>query len=167
MGFAPIILAFSGFIFLWAIVNYNTFKKIERRMAACYLGLIELYTQKKQAANTLKSYLAQEGLCSEKIENILSGFEEEPQSDAVLLADKNLSQWLQGCLQRAYANDELVKGDDFQNLKDQLAKIQGQVMQYKRQLKSAINDYNTLRQNLPSSLIASVFGFRPIDVQIA
>lgn len=166
MGFTPILLALLGFIFLWAIVNYNTFKRIELRMKTCYEELMQLYTQKKQTADTLYAYLQKENLSNEKIEATLSGFLEQAEEKTVLAADKDLNQWLQDCLQRAYANDKLVEGADFQALKEQIMNIQAQMMQYKKKLKASMNDYNALSQNMPSSLIASVFGFRPIELAL-
>ncbi len=166
MGFTPIILALLGFIFLWVIVNYNTFKRIKSSMKSCYEGLVQLYAQKKQAAQTLNTYLQKEALSSEKIEITLGELSNQVDEQTVLSADKDLNHWLQDCLQRAYANDNLVKGEDFQTLKDEIINIQAQMMQYKKKLKSSMNDYNALSQNMPSSVIAFVFRFRPIELSL-
>lgn len=164
MGATPIILAFLGFIFLWVIVNYSTFQRIKKRMEACYEALIALYPQKLEKAATLMQQLQNEQICSEKVTLTYQELVQKPTSENILEADKKINEWLQDCLQRAYANDALVKSDAFHALKSHLATTQAEVMQAKRQLKAAINDHNALSEHMPSQIIAWVFGFKPIQL---
>ncbi len=164
MGATPIVLAFLGFIFLWVIVNYSTFQRIKRRMEVCYEALIALYPQKLEKAAILMQQLKDEQICSEKVTLTYQQLITSVSSENILEADKKINEWLQDCLQRAYANDALVKSDAFQTLKRQLSQTQAEVMQAKRQLKAAINDHNVLSKHMPSQMIAWVFGFKPIQL---
>ncbi len=166
MGATPIILAFLGFIFLWAIVNYSTFQRIKRRIEESYDALVALYPQKLEKAETLIKQLQQEQICSEKVNLTFQQLAKTSTVGNVLEADKKINEWLQDCLQRAYANDALVKSEAFQELKSHLSNVQAEVMKAKRQLKAAVNDHNALSQQMPSQMIAWVFGFKPIQLGI-
>ncbi|NJL12347.1 MAG: LemA family protein [Microscillaceae bacterium] len=160
MGGLPIILALGGFIFLWAIVNYQTFRRIALQIQETEQQWRTLYAQKHGLARTFMGLLESESLCDTKLRQSFQDLPPESFGQALPLTERELHNWLQQAMSRVHARDALLKSEAYLQLKEQLAALQQQNLSCKRQLKAATLDFNELVERVPSCWVARIFGFR-------
>lgn len=160
MGGLPIILALGGFIFLWAIVNYQTLRRIAIHIQETEKQWLALYIQKHHLAQTFLELLESESLGDAKLRQSFLDLPIEPSGQALPLAEQALHSWLQQAMSRVHARDSLLKSAAYLQLKEQLAALQQQNLSCKKQLKAATLDFNELVERVPSRWVARMFGFR-------
>lgn len=156
MGAIPIVLALSGFVLLWAIVNYNNFsdkrntiqQMLDQQVSLLRVRtdvLIEMAALFQTYGASLPVHLA-ELLNNPRIPSSKSLMEEAlVQANAI-----------------ANVHPALKAGNDFKNLKVNLVNNTNQLLKLQSSLTALVTGYNKQATSMPYRIIATIFGFKPV-----
>jgi hypothetical protein len=160
MGLLPVFLTLALFIFLWGLVNYNSFVAKRDRIR-------QLEEEEESLNNLLKEN-------TQRLSGIISGEFRVAIPDSLNIASSDhainssygisepvdfASQWQHLVNQHSpLSADEQVR-----NLLKGLEEAAALLFRTRSRLEAAVGDYNQHRQQMPYRLIAAIFGFRPIQ----
>jgi hypothetical protein len=153
MGFVPIFLALGGFIFLWAIVNYNTLKRQFVRMQ-------ELGLQVKKLKENIHTEVKQlETCCIPEFEAKLEHILEHVKSDA----DAGRLELYLNEFNKSYDEAYKDEGTAIQEvIRKDLSKDVRHLVSVKKEYLASVKSYNKIVTEKPSSFIAMAFGFKKV-----
>jgi hypothetical protein len=156
MGALPIVLALSGFVLLWAIVNYNSFKDKSNAIQQM-LGLrAELLRQRTDILKKLADLFRQYGA------SVPVYFNELLNDPARISAKPLIESALSQLNTSAQMYPALLKADEFKVLKNSLVTNTNQLLKQQNSLTALINYYNKQTTSMPYRIVATVFGFKPV-----
>jgi LemA protein len=170
-----IILGIAVVVVLWAA---STFNGLVRRRNLTAEGWSGIETQLKRRADlipnlveTVKGYATHERTTFDELARLRSaaqgGGGGGPPTGADMAARVQTEQQISAMIGRVFAvaeaYPELKASANFQSLQHDLADIEDQIQLARRYYNGAARDYNVMREQVPSNLIANGFGFTKAD----
>lgn len=160
-----IILGIIGLLLVGVIFIYNDLVSKRQR---CNQAFADIDVQLKQRQNlipnlveTVKGYASHEReTFQEVIEARNSAMAANQQGD-MEQAESALSAALGKLFALAEAYPDLKANQNFQQLQQELSLIEDKLAAARRFYNSAVQDYNTAREQFPGSIIAGTFNFEP------
>ncbi|WKN31472.1 hypothetical protein PZB74_21210 [Porifericola rhodea] len=161
MGYLPIILALLGFIFLWAIVNYNSIKlkkaeaeqasKLVFQQAALRSTIIKRMANISHEDATLLQTV-------QRVKNSLNDYEEGQISTVEKIeAEKKVNASINDIPQ------DYIKDSPYSEAYHQLQIAHNNYQRVAAVYLSKVKNYEELLHRYPSKLIASAGGFKPLN----
>jgi LemA protein len=163
-----IVLAIVVILILWVIGAYNGFVS-RRNRAKEALSDIDVQTKRRydlipNLVSTVKGYATHE---SEAFENVTKA--RAAAMGATGLAEKGAAEnMLTGALKSVFAISEaypdLKANQNFLDLQNEISDTEDKIQAARRFYNSTVRDLNTSVQSFPGNVIASNFGFAPMDL---
>lgn len=144
-----IVLVITLVVFGWAAVSYNRLVTARNRQAEGWSGVdVQLKKRSDLVPPLVACVSAYRTHESEVLRDIAAA-----RSDVVPA--------LRRLIAMAEAYPDLKAAGNFQDLMEQLVKIEDDLQFARRYYNGAVRDFRNLAESFPSNLIAGVFGFQP------
>lgn len=135
-------------------------KKVERNKA-----LVDVYLKKRfdlipNLVEVCKGYSKHEKETLEKVTELRSSFEKSPSDEN----RKELNEVYKSLIAIAESYPEIKASDNYLKLQKELTNVENEIQASRRIYINSITDYNNLVMKFPSSILASIFGFKQYDL---
>jgi hypothetical protein len=158
MGMLPILVVLACVIFLWGMVNYNSFvakrKQISDTKEARLLAQKQLGTVLQQLTDVARLHASPIPASLQRLPDLT---EVQPRKEVESWCD-DARQWLTGTSQIA----ALSNSPELRDLSASLEQAKNAYLLARKRHTAAINGYNWEARHMPSKIIALLFGFRPV-----
>ena len=154
MGMIPILLALCGFVLLWAIVNYNSLLSKQSQIQALSSKIEILFNQRKENILGVKNLLAANQV---EVSAYLDQLEYLPQNRSLQNEEMFKDQ-----RQKHFAT--IQNHPDFIDLITILENTDREIFMSQRKLRQLSSDYNQQVNQMPSKIVALLFGFKPVSI---
>ena len=160
-----IILGIIAVIALAVIGIYNGLVSKRQR---CNQAFADIDVQLKQRQNlipnlveTVKGYASHEQETFQQVIEARSAAQAANDPESMEKAESILSGALGKLFALAEAYPDLKANQNFQALQEELSLIEDKLAAARRFYNSAVQDYNTAREQFPGSIVAGMFNFEP------
>ncbi len=157
-----------GLIVLLAVFVIGIYNGLVAKRQRCNQAFADIDVQLKQRQNlipnlveTVKGYAAHEKETLDAVIQARQGAVSANTPGEMGAAEGMLGQALGRLFARAEAYPDLKANQNFLDLQDELAVIEDKIAAARRFYNSAVQDYNTAREQFPGSLVAGSFNFEP------
>lgn len=165
------VIVIVGVIFLpilWLIVNYNRFAALRQHMREAWADIdVELKRRHDLIPNlveTARGYMSHERETLERIVELRNRAATAHQSVAALAADEtSLMREVRRLFAVVEDYPDLKADRHFLALQGELANTEDRIAAARRFYNGNVREMNTLREQFPTSIIASTFGFRSAE----
>jgi LemA protein len=159
-----VVLAVLGLVALWVVVTYNSFIRSRNKVDEAWSGIdVQLKRRHDVVPNlveVVKGYAAHERTTLGNVVEARAAAISASGRHAREEAEGRLSSALDGIRVVAEDYPELRASEGFQRLQAQLAELEDEIQASRRIYNGNVEDYNTLLQVFPNSLVAGR-SFRP------
>lgn len=159
-----------GLIVLLAVFVIGIYNGLVAKRQRCNQAFADIDVQLKQRQNlipnlveTVKGYAAHEKDTLDAVIQARQGAVSANTPGEMGAAEGMLGQALGRLFALAEAYPDLKANQNFLDLQDELAVIEDKIAAARRFYNSAVQDYNTAREQFPGSLVAGSFNFEPRD----
>lgn len=157
-----------GLIVLLAVFVIGIYNGLVAKRQRCNQAFADIDVQLKQRQNlipnlveTVKGYAAHEKETLDAVIQARQGAVSANTPGEMGAAEGVLGQALGRLFALAEAYPDLKANQNFMDLQDELAVIEDKIAAARRFYNSAVQDYNTAREQFPGSLVAGSFNFEP------
>ncbi|MBO6687937.1 MAG: LemA family protein [Hyphomonas sp.] len=157
-----------GLIVLLAVFVIGIYNGLVAKRQRCNQAFADIDVQLKQRQNlipnlveTVKGYAAHEKETLDAVIQARQGAVSANTPGEMGAAEGMLGQALGRLFALAEAYPDLKANQNFLDLQDELAVIEDKIAAARRFYNSAVQDYNTAREQFPGSLVAGSFNFEP------
>lgn len=149
------------------IAIYNTFIKRKNLVKEAYSG-IDVQLKRRHdlipnLLNTVKGYMKHERDLLEKIAHLRARSIGAGDLKDKAQAESGLSAMLKTLFAVAEAYPDLKANQNFLDLQANLSNLEDQIQLARRYYNGTVREFNTLVESFPSSIIASIFGFKVFE----
>lgn len=159
-----------GLIVLLAVFVIGIYNGLVAKRQRCNQAFADVDVQLKQRQNlipnlveTVKGYAAHEKETLDAVIKARQGAVDANTPGEMGAAEGILGQAIGRLFALAEAYPDLKANQNFMDLQDELAVIEDKIAAARRFYNSAVQDYNTAREQFPGSLVAGSFNFEPRD----
>lgn len=150
------------FLLLWIVAVYNNIVMHAQKVNQA-VGGIDIYLKQRfdlipNLVETVKGYAKHEKELIQEVTMLRTEYQNSGTED--LGVAEELNNKLTKVLVSIEAYPELKANEGFINLQKQLSKVESQLQAARRIYNSEVTAYNTKVYTIPSSIIASIFGFK-------
>lgn len=160
-----ILLAIVLFIALWLILIYNRLIKLriitEQAWSDVDVQLKRRHDLIPNLVETVKGYASHERKTLEEVVKLRNTAIGATSPEEKIRTENMLTQALRQLFALAENYPDLKASANFQNLQEELARIEETVSQARRYFNAVVRDYNTAISIFPNNLVASPLGFSP------
>lgn len=162
MGFI-IIAVVVILILLWFVGAYNGFVRLKNSIEEAF-STMDVYLKKRydlipNLVNTVKGYAAHESGTFEKVVQARNAAMNAGSVEARMENENAISGALKSIFALAEAYPELKANTNFLELQDQLKHTEDEIANSRKYYNAVVKEYNTKRETIPTSIIASMFNF--------
>lgn len=157
-----------GLIVLLAVFIIGIYNGLVAKRQRCNQAFADIDVQLKQRQNlipnlveTVKGYAAHEKETLDAVIQARQGAVSANTPGEMGAAEGMLGQALGKLFALAEAYPDLKANENFKDLQDELSIIEDKIAAARRFYNSAVQDYNTAREQFPGSLVAGSFNFEP------
>jgi LemA protein len=154
MGMIPILLALCGFVMLWAIVNYNSLNSKKSQIQALTDNKEKIMSQRSESITGLKNLFIQHQIDA-------SAYMEQL---AYLPQNRSVSKQAIFEQQGNIHFTTLLQHPDFISLITKLENEDKEVFIFQKKLQQLTSEYNQQVKEMPSHIVAVLFGFKQIPL---
>ena len=158
-----IVLAVVVLVFLWGVSVYNRLVRLKNLKDEAFSGVdVQLKRRFDLVPNlveTVKGYAKHEEGTLEKVIAARSGIASAKNVTERLEAENALTGTLKTLFAVAESYPDLKANANFENLQQQLAKLEDEIQMSRRYYNGTVRDYNSAIQTFPSVLIARNLGY--------
>ena len=152
-------------IIIYILAKYNKLVKLRNTVKQSESG-IDVYLNQRfdlipNLVECVKEYTKHE---KEVLENITKMRSEYAKSGSDMKKAEELNNSMNKILAIAEGYPELKSSEQFLNLQKNLEKIESQLQAARRIYNNEVTKYNTAIEIVPTNVIASLFGFKTIDL---
>jgi len=157
-----------GIIGLLVVVVIGIYNGLVSKRQRCNQAFADIDVQLKQRQNlvpnlveTVKGYAAHEKDTLDAVVQARNSAVNASKPGEMAAAEGMLTASLGKLFALAEAYPDLKANTNFMKLQDELAVIEDKIAAARRFYNSAVQDYNTAREQFPGSLVAGSFNFEP------
>lgn len=157
-----------GLAVLLIVLVIGIYNGLVAKRQRCNQAFADIDVQLKQRQNlipnlveTVKGYAAHEKETLDAVIQARQGAVSANTPGEMGAAEGVLGQALGRLFALAEAYPDLKANENFKDLQDELAVIEDKIAAARRFYNSAVQDYNTAREQFPGSLVAGSFNFEP------
>lgn len=165
-----IVLAVFALLGLGAMLIFNRLVALGRR---CDQATADIDVQVKQRfdlipnlVETVKGYASHERGTLEAVMKARAATQQAATPGAALQAEAALGSALGRLMAVAEAYPNLQASGNFAQLQDELSDLENKIAAARRYLNSAVNEYNTSREQFPANVIGELFAFGPKEAVV-
>jgi len=155
----------------WAIISYNRLVTLKNRAKEAFADIdVQLkrrYDLIPNLVETVKGYAAHEREVLEKVTEARTramGAKESGDLKQMAEAENYLTQTLKTLFAVAENYPDLKASQNFLELQKELADTEDKIMYARRFYNGNVRDLNIAIESFPTNIIASVFGFKKMDL---
>lgn len=160
-----IVIAVVVLLILWFISAYNGFVKLRNMVREAY-ATMDVYMKKRydlipNLVETVKGYAQHE---KSTLENVINARNSAVNASSVkdrIDGENALTGTLRSLFALAESYPNLKANENFVALQSQLQSVEGDIANSRKYYNSVVRSFNTKTETFPSSIVASMFGFRP------
>lgn len=156
--------AVVGAVLVGAVVIYNSLVKLRELADGAWadvdVQLKRRYDLIPNLVETVKGYAAHEKGTLEAVIQARSNAMSAPGPAARAVAEGQLAGALKSLFALSESYPELRASENFRQLQETLADLEGHIQNARRYYNAVIRDYNTKVGQVPSNVVARSFGFR-------
>ena len=165
MIIALVLLGIVVLLVIYVISLYNNLVKLRNRIENAW-AQIDVQLKRRwdlipNLVETVKGYAAHEKETLDAVIQARQGAVSANTPGEMGAAEGVLGQALGRLFALAEAYPDLKANQNFLDLQDELAVIEDKIAAARRFYNSAVQDYNTAREQFPGSLVAGSFNFEP------
>ena len=158
-----ILLIVGVIVLIFIISTYNglvnSYKKVERSKSLVDIFLKKRFDLIPNLVETVKAYSKYEEDVLEKITSLRNGYSKEANDEDA----KELNKYYQNCVALIEAYPDLKASENYLNLQDALIEVEDEIQASRRIYSTDIMRYNTKIQTFPTSIFASIFGYKAVE----
>ncbi len=162
-----VVLAVIGVIAVAVIAIYNTLVSKRQRVNQAFADIdVQLKQRQNLIPNlveTVKGYAAHEQETFQQVIEARNSAMSASTPQGMAEAETALSGAIGRLFALAEAYPDLKANENFKTLQEELSVIEDKLAAARRFYNSAVQDYNTSREQFPGSIIAGMFTFEPRD----
>lgn len=161
MGY--IIIGIVVLILLWFLVAYNGFVRLKNSIEEAF-STMDVYMKKRydlipNLVSTVKGYAAHEAGTLEKVIQARNSAMNAGNVEERMENENAISSALRSIFALAEAYPDLKANTNFLDLQSQLKRMEDEIANSRKYYNAVVKEYNTKRETIPSSIIASMFHF--------
>lgn len=159
-----IIIAVVAIIVIWAIAAYNGLVKF-RNMVREAFSTMDVYMKKRydlipNLVETVKGYAKHEASTLEEVIKARNSAASATTVEGKIEGENALTGTLKSLFALSESYPELKANTNFMDLQRQLQSVEGDIASSRKYYNAIVRDYNIKTESFPSSIIASMFGFK-------
>ncbi len=152
-------------IALWAISAYNRLIRFKNTVHAAWAD-VEAHLKRRHdlipnLVETVKGYMAHERTVLENVTRARAMATSATTPQDLKVAETTLTRALRQLFAVAEKYPDLKANQNFLDLQQSLQEVEQDILQARRYYNAVVRDYNILRQQFPTNLVAQLFGFGP------
>lgn len=163
-----IILIVLAFVVLWVIASYNSLISLTNRAKEAWsdiqVQLKRRYDLIPNLVETVKGYAGHESTAFENVTKARAAAMGATTAPEVAQAENQLSSTLKTLFAVSEAYPDLKANQNFLQLQKELGDTEDKIQASRRFYNGTVMALNTRIQSFPGNLIASSFGFKPMDM---
>lgn len=168
MPTTTILLIVIAVVLLWIILSYNGLVTLVNRAKEAWsdiqVQLKRRYDLIPNLVETVKGYAAHESSAFENVTKARAAAMGATSAPEVARAENQLTSALKTLFAVSEAYPDLKANQNFLQLQKELADTEDKIQASRRFYNSTVMALNTAEQTFPGNLIASAFGFGPMDL---
>jgi Uncharacterized conserved protein len=168
MNIAYIVLALLALIVIWLIASYNGFVRLVNRAKEAWsdidVQLKRRYDLIPNLVNTVKGYAAHEVAAFENVTKARAAAMGAQGAVAKGQAENMLSGALKSIFAIAEAYPDLKANQNFLELQRELSDTENKIQASRRFYNTNVRDLNIKIESFPANIIASIFGFKKMEL---
>jgi LemA protein len=168
MSTTTIILIVLAVLVLWAVASYNGFISLQNRAKEAWsdiqVQLKRRYDLIPNLVETVKGYAAHESSAFENVTKARAAAMGASTATEAAEAENQLSSTLKTLFAVSEAYPDLKANQNFLQLQKELGDTEDKIQASRRFYNTTVMSLNTKIQSFPGNLIASTFGFIPMDL---
>jgi len=159
MGMFPIVVALSCFIFLWGMVNYNSFVAKKRQISLTYESLRVAQIQLGETIAQLLTFGRSRGI---SVPHALLKLPEWANVQPKALVE-DTCEAASTVLDSLIRSPEWKLNQELQQLGTALEEARTGYLGARKRYRAVVNGYNAEANQMPSKIIARLFGFKSVN----
>ena len=163
-----IILGIVVLVLIWLAASYNGFVRLINMAKEAWsdidVQLKRRYDLIPNLVNTVKGYATHESSAFENVTRARAAAMGAQSIEEKGKAENMLSGALKSIFALAEAYPELKANQNFLSLQSELAGTEDKIQASRRFYNTTVMTLNTAEQSFPGNIIASSFGFKPMDL---
>ena len=168
MSTTTIILVVLALIVLWAIYSYNNLVALVNQAKEAWADIdVQLkrrYDLIPNLVETVKGYAAHESSAFENVTKARAAAMGATGTEGKAQAENMLSGALKTLFAVSEAYPDLKANQNFLQLQKELGDTEDKIQASRRFYNTTVMTLNTAEQSFPGNLVASIFGFQPMDL---
>ncbi len=150
-------------ILLWFVGAYNGFVRLKNSIEEAF-STMDVYLKKRydlipNLVSTVKGYAAHESETFEKVVQARNAAMNAGSVEDRMQNENAISGALKSIFALAEAYPELKANTNFLELQDQLKRTEDEIANSRKYYNAVVKEFNTKRETIPTSIIASMFNF--------
>lgn len=159
-----IVIGIIALILLYVFVTYNSFVGLKNRVEEAF-STMDVYLKKRwdlipNLVETVKGYAKHEESVIEEVTKLRTASYDNMSDKDKVEVNQKLSQGINKLIAVGEAYPELKANENFNNLSDQLQKVEEDIANARKYYNANVRNMNDKVQMFPSNIIANMFGFK-------
>ena len=163
--FIYILIALVVLIIIYAIYTYNNFVKSDIKVQEAF-ATMDVYLKQRwdlipNIVETVKGYAKHEKETLKEIVELRNTTYEKMTNSEKIKTNEQLSNGISKIMALAESYPDLKADEIFNNLSNQLSKVEDDIANSRKYYNGTVRIYNTLVEVFPSNIFAGLFGYKP------
>ena len=159
-----IIIGIIVLIALYVLTTYNSLVKIKNRVSEAF-STMDVYLKKRwdlipNLVETVKGYAKHEESVLEEVTKLRTASYDSMSDKEKVEVNQKLSQNISKLIAIGEAYPELKANENFNNLSNQLSKIEEDIANSRKYYNANVRTMNDKVQMFPSNIVANILGFK-------
>ena len=159
-----VVLAIVVLLLIYVLIVYNNFVKLKNKVKEAF-STIDVCLKKRcelitNIVETVKAYSQYEKDALREVVELRNSTYDKMSDEDKIKTNEQLSSGIQKIMALAEAYPDLKASQNFQNLSNQLAKIEEDIANARKYYNGVVRIYNDKVEMFPSNILAKMFGYK-------
>lgn len=159
-----VVLAIVVLLLIYVLIVYNNFVKLKNKVKEAF-STMDVYLKKRwdlipNIVETVKAYSQYEKDALREVVELRNSTYDKMSDEDKIKTNEQLSSGIQKIMALAEAYPDLKASQNFQNLSNQLAKIEEDIANARKYYNGVVRIYNDKVEMFPSNILAKMFGYK-------
>ena len=159
-----VVLAIVVLLLIYVLIVYNNFVKLKNKVKEAF-STMDVYLKKRwdlipNIVETVKAYSQYEKDALREVVELRNSTYDKMSDEDKIKTNEQLSSGIQKIMALAEAYPDLKASQNFQNLSNQLGKIEEDIANARKYYNGVVRIYNDKVEMFPSNILAKMFGYK-------
>lgn len=159
-----VVLAIVVLLLIYVLIVYNNFVKLKNKVKEAF-STMDVYLKKRwdlipNIVETVKAYSQYEKDALREVVELRNSTYDKMSDEDKIKTNEQLSSGIQKIMALAEAYPDLKASQNFQNLSNQLTKIEEDIANARKYYNGVVRIYNDKVEMFPSNILAKMFGYK-------